>query len=52
ASLESHLKAIIHHCEEKLDREGASYTPSDFKTVKISQSLLSRLQFEKQSDEE
>ncbi|WP_310109440.1 non-ribosomal peptide synthetase [Algoriphagus sp. 4150] len=33
ASLESHLKAIIHHCEEKLDREGASYTPSDFKNV-------------------
>ncbi|WP_310109545.1 condensation domain-containing protein, partial [Algoriphagus sp. 4150] len=41
--LESHLKAIIHHCEEKLDREGASYTPSDFKNVKISRLILDEL---------
>ena len=39
-----HLTKIINHCIEKIENKGSSYTPSDFKSVKISQSLLDKLQ--------
>ena len=42
--LRSHLLNVIKHCEEKLENEGASYTPSDFSMIRISQSLLDCLQ--------
>ena len=38
------LTAIIEHCEEKLEQEGSSHTPSDFNLVRISQPLLDRLE--------
>ena len=38
------LTEIITHCEEKLDGNESSHTPSDFNTIRISQSLLDRLQ--------
>ncbi|MDR7132766.1 natural product biosynthesis luciferase-like monooxygenase protein/non-ribosomal peptide synthase protein (TIGR01720 family) [Algoriphagus sp. 4150] len=40
------LVKIIEHCEETLNRIGTSYTPSDFKEVQLSQSLLNELQIE------
>ncbi|WP_268225865.1 condensation domain-containing protein, partial [Sinomicrobium oceani] len=42
-SLQAHLTTIIEHCTEKLEKEGSSYTPSDFKSVQISQLLLDTL---------
>lgn len=44
--LKSSLSEIIQHCEQKFSNEGSSYTSSDFKKVRISQSLLNRLQSE------
>ncbi|MEO5681008.1 MAG: amino acid adenylation domain-containing protein [Chitinophagaceae bacterium] len=41
---QTELKRIIDHCKEKLQETGSSYTPSDFKTVSISQALLDQLQ--------
>ncbi|PWK00007.1 hypothetical protein BC749_103391, partial [Flavobacterium araucananum] len=34
----------IEHCSEKVARSETSFTPSDFTSVDISQSLLDRLQ--------
>ncbi len=42
-SFRYHLEEVIRHCTWKLDEAGSSYTPSDFMTVKISQSLLDKL---------
>ncbi|MDF1757735.1 MAG: amino acid adenylation domain-containing protein, partial [Legionellaceae bacterium] len=39
-SFETHLLSIIEHCKQK----PSMYTPSDFKTVDLSQSLLNKLQ--------
>ena len=43
-SFEDQLTKIINHCNEKLENKEVSYTPSDFKSVRISQSLLDKLQ--------
>jgi non-ribosomal peptide synthase protein (TIGR01720 family) len=43
-SFKIHLVKIIQHCQEKLEGEGTSYTPSDFNSVSISQTLLDELQ--------
>jgi amino acid adenylation domain-containing protein/non-ribosomal peptide synthase protein (TIGR01720 family) len=43
-SLKKHLINIIEHCKDKIEQEGSSFTPSDFQTVQISQSLLERLE--------
>ena len=43
-SFKAHLTTIINHCVEKLERKGASHTPSDFGSVAISQELLDRLE--------
>jgi len=43
-SLKSHLKTIINHCAETLEKDGSSYTPSDFNSIRLSQSLLDILQ--------
>jgi non-ribosomal peptide synthase protein (TIGR01720 family) len=48
----SHLVSIIEHCTAKLNGEGASFTPSDFKSVQLSQELLDEIQFEADSFEE
>ena len=45
-SLKYHLKTIIEHCEQTLEKDGSSYTPSDFKFVRLSQSLLDVLHSE------
>jgi amino acid adenylation domain-containing protein/non-ribosomal peptide synthase protein (TIGR01720 family) len=50
-SLKKHLTIVIDHCCEKLEKEGSSYTPSDFKAVQLSQSLLDELQYEIDSEE-
>ena len=39
-----HLRDVIVHCGERLDREGGSHTPGDFSTVGISQSLIDELE--------
>ncbi|WDF57316.1 non-ribosomal peptide synthetase [Mucilaginibacter sp. KACC 22063] len=41
---ETHLKAINEHCLNVLQNKTGTLTPSDFKAVKISQSLLNKLQ--------
>jgi non-ribosomal peptide synthase protein (TIGR01720 family) len=43
-SFKIHLTKITEHCKEKLEQEGSSYTPSDFGSVRISQTLLDELQ--------
>jgi non-ribosomal peptide synthase protein (TIGR01720 family) len=48
-NLKSQLIKIIEHCTEKIGKEGSSNTPSDFKSVKISQSLLDKLQLKAKS---
>ncbi|MEP7141396.1 MAG: amino acid adenylation domain-containing protein [Ferruginibacter sp.] len=45
-SFKTQLTKIIKHCKEKLETEGSSYTPGDFNSVRISQSLLDRIAFE------
>lgn len=50
-SFRTHLTSIIQHCSEKVDNEGTGYTPSDFNSIRISQSLLDRLQSEAQKYE-
>ncbi|MFW0740046.1 condensation domain-containing protein, partial [Flavobacterium sp. T12S277] len=40
ASFKNHLIKVIEHCSEKVSRSESSYTPSDFTSVRISQSLL------------
>ncbi|MBF0398376.1 MAG: amino acid adenylation domain-containing protein, partial [Desulfobacterales bacterium] len=42
--LKSKIEEITRHCLEKIERNETEYTPSDFKTVNISQSLIDRLQ--------
>ncbi|WP_299316055.1 condensation domain-containing protein, partial [uncultured Aquimarina sp.] len=51
-SFKIHLETIIEHCIEKLDRDGVSYTPSDFKLVELGQSLLDRLQLEAHTNQD
>jgi amino acid adenylation domain-containing protein/non-ribosomal peptide synthase protein (TIGR01720 family) len=43
-SFKRHLIKIIEHCKDKIKKEGSSYTPSDFKSVKLNQSLLEKLE--------
>ncbi|WP_025742494.1 non-ribosomal peptide synthetase [Aquimarina pacifica] len=43
-NFETHLNNIINHCTEVYEEKGTNYTPSDFETVTISQTLLDRLQ--------
>jgi amino acid adenylation domain-containing protein/non-ribosomal peptide synthase protein (TIGR01720 family) len=43
-SFQEHLITIIEHCQQKIKNEGGGFTPSDFGSVKISQSLLDKLQ--------
>ncbi|MEG4323650.1 condensation domain-containing protein, partial [Microcoleus sp. Aus8_D3] len=43
-SLKDHLINIIRHCQDKLEQEGGSYTPSDFNGIGVSQVLLDDLQ--------
>jgi amino acid adenylation domain-containing protein/non-ribosomal peptide synthase protein (TIGR01720 family) len=38
------LTNIIKHCKEKIEKEGSSYTPNDFKSVNITQHLLDKLE--------
>ena len=40
----AHLIKIIEHCMDKLENKESVHTPSDFKKVQISQSLLEKLQ--------
>lgn len=40
---------IIEHCNEKIENKESSYTPSDFKLAKVSQSLLDKLQLKAKS---
>ncbi|NQY10032.1 MAG: amino acid adenylation domain-containing protein [Flavobacteriales bacterium] len=46
----NHIIKVTEHCIEKLEKRGASYTPSDFNTVQISQELLDRLTEESKVD--
>ena len=46
-SFETQLTRIIKHWIETLESKGSNHTPSDFKSVKISQSLLDKLQLNK-----
>lgn len=41
--LKEELMKIALHCKEKQEKEGSSYTPSDFDSVKISQNLLNAI---------
>jgi amino acid adenylation domain-containing protein/non-ribosomal peptide synthase protein (TIGR01720 family) len=41
----NHLLEVLKHCVSKLEKVGISYTPSDFKYVKVSQHLLDQLQY-------
>lgn len=50
-SLKHHLREVIVHCEKKFGQRGSSYTPSDFKIARVSQSLLDKLEFEINNDE-
>jgi len=43
-SFKRHLTQITEHCLKQIRDEGSSYTPSDFKVVNISQSLLDNLE--------
>ncbi|WKL50105.1 amino acid adenylation domain-containing protein [Flavobacterium pectinovorum] len=43
-SFKRHLTKVIDHCSEQVAKSEISYTPSDFNSVRISQSLLDRLQ--------
>jgi amino acid adenylation domain-containing protein/non-ribosomal peptide synthase protein (TIGR01720 family) len=43
-SFKMHLIKIIDLCREGIEKEESGYTPSDFKSVKISQALLDKLQ--------
>jgi non-ribosomal peptide synthase protein (TIGR01720 family) len=51
ASFQAHLKTVTEYCLAQLSEIGSGYTPSDFSTVKISQSLLDKLQFENENEE-
>ena len=42
-SFEMHLKRLIQHCNEKLENKEFSYTPGDFKWVRMNQQLLDQL---------
>jgi len=44
AGFKHHLTKVIEHCNGQVSRSETSYTPSDFDSVRISQSLLDRLQ--------
>ncbi|MBF0399099.1 MAG: gramicidin biosynthesis protein, partial [Desulfobacterales bacterium] len=45
-SLKRSLENITKHCIEKIENNEIKYTPSDFKTVKVSRILLDKLQKE------
>ena len=42
--LRAHLETIIEHCVDTLEKDGSNYSPSDFKSVRLSQSLIDQLQ--------
>ncbi|WKL50110.1 amino acid adenylation domain-containing protein [Flavobacterium pectinovorum] len=45
AGFKHHLEKVIEHCADRVSRSETSYTPSDFNSVRISQSLLDSLEY-------
>ncbi|WP_345027173.1 amino acid adenylation domain-containing protein, partial [Flavivirga jejuensis] len=47
-NFQKHLEAVILHCNTQLEGKQTKHTPSDFETVTISESLLDKIQQERQ----
>ena len=47
SNFQRNLETIVLHCNEIIENNRTQYTPSDFKSVKISQQLLDKIQKDK-----